>query len=126
MPPPLRRSEQIVSALLLILGLAGIGYFVWNQLQSKSQLINVDEATRFGNVFAVDINRATVDELAILPGIGPKLAREIVDFRTANGPLSRPEDLLNVPGIGPQKLEAIRSFLAPMSEAFFNPLNPER
>lgn len=56
----------------------------------------------------VDVNRATADELAALPGIGPALARRIVDWRGENGTFSRVDDLEKVPGIGPATLERLR------------------
>jgi len=53
----------------------------------------------------VDINKAAEQELAAkLPGVGPVLASRIVEYREANGDFSRPEDLLNVKGIGEVKL----------------------
>ena len=39
-------------------------------------------------------------QLESLPGIGPKLAARIVDYRAANGPFQSPEELMNVSGIG--------------------------
>jgi competence protein ComEA len=56
----------------------------------------------------VDLNRATVDELDLLPGIGPATAQAIVDHRDTNGPFASVDDLEAVRGIGPAKLEAIR------------------
>ncbi len=56
----------------------------------------------------VDLNRATVDELDALPGVGPATAAAIVAFRETHGPFSSVDDLLDVRGIGPAKLEAIR------------------
>lgn len=61
--------------------------------------------------FPIDINSAGPDELAALPGIGDELARRIVDHRNENGPFSRPEELLNVNGIGSGKLEAILDYI---------------
>jgi competence protein ComEA len=55
----------------------------------------------------VSLNTATAGELDTLPGIGPQTARAIVDFREQNGKFSKPEDLLQVPGIGPRKLAAL-------------------
>jgi len=48
----------------------------------------------------VDLNGATATELAQLPGVGPGLAARIVAHRKANGPFRRPEDLLEVKGVG--------------------------
>jgi competence protein ComEA len=55
----------------------------------------------------VSVNSATAEELDALPGIGPKTARAIVEFREKYGKFSSPEDLLQVPGIGPKKLAAL-------------------
>ena len=59
----------------------------------------------------VNINRASVNELDSLPGVGPSTAQAIVDYRSANGPFGSPEDLLNVKGIGPAKFEAMRKLV---------------
>jgi competence protein ComEA len=42
----------------------------------------------------------------ILKGIGVKKAKAIIEFRENNGPFEQPEDLINVPGIGPKTFEA--------------------
>lgn len=56
---------------------------------------------------AVEVNRATVEELASVPGIGPALAERIVAAR----PFTSLDDLTRVSGIGPASLEKIRPFL---------------
>jgi competence ComEA-like helix-hairpin-helix protein len=56
----------------------------------------------------VDINKASVEELDRLPGIGPALAQRIVEFRKQNGSFHKVEDLLNVRGIGPKSFEPLR------------------
>ena len=48
----------------------------------------------------VDLNRATARQLQELPGIGPALAERIVAFRTESGPFAKPEELMEVSGIG--------------------------
>ena len=57
----------------------------------------------------VSINTAGQAELESLPGIGPDLAREIVLDRTRNGPFTSVDQLQRVKGIGPRKLEQLRS-----------------
>ena len=59
----------------------------------------------------LNLNAATADQLAQLPGIGPKTAQSIVDFRKASGPFRRVEDLLAIRGISRRKLEAIRPYV---------------
>lgn len=55
----------------------------------------------------LDLNRATAAELEKLPGIGPVLAKRIVEWRETHGPFQSVQDLLKVPGIGPKTLEGL-------------------
>jgi len=54
----------------------------------------------------VNINTAGVEELATLERVGDKYAQRIVEYREANGPFQKPEDILNVKGIGSKVWEA--------------------
>ncbi|MDR3231804.1 MAG: helix-hairpin-helix domain-containing protein [Synergistaceae bacterium] len=56
----------------------------------------------------IDINRATAEELTALKGIGPVLARNIVEYRSRNGRFRSVDELLRVKGIGDKKLEGFR------------------
>jgi competence ComEA-like helix-hairpin-helix protein len=60
---------------------------------------------------AIDLNRATADELQLLPGVGPALSKRIVEYREAKGDFARIEDIMQVSGIGPKTFEAIRDYL---------------
>jgi len=64
-----------------------------------------------GQPLRISVNLATAEELQKLPGIGPVLARRIVDDRARNGQYARPEDLLRVKGIGPKTLESLKPYL---------------
>jgi comEA protein len=55
-----------------------------------------------------NINTASVEELAKLPGIGPKIAEEIVKFRKEHGDFKSTRDIINVKGVGEKKSEAIQ------------------
>ena len=56
----------------------------------------------------VDLNTATVDELAILPGVGPARGRAIAEDRERRGPFRSVDDVARVKGIGPQVLAGLR------------------
>lgn len=73
--------------------------------QTGQSAISLDAGPR------IHINSASAPELERLPGIGPVLAENIVEHRQKYGPFQRPEDLLEVEGIGPSKLEAIADLI---------------
>ncbi len=56
----------------------------------------------------INLNSATAAQLDTLPGVGPSTAKAIISYRNRKGPFGKVEDLLNVPGIGPAKVAAIR------------------
>ncbi len=59
----------------------------------------------------VNINTATVQELQLLPRVGPALAQRIVDFRTSNGPFKAPEELARVKGIGEKSFARLQPYV---------------
>lgn len=59
----------------------------------------------------LDLNHASAQELDALPGIGPVLARRIVERRERQGAFRHVDELLSVPGIGPRLLERLRPWL---------------
>ena len=60
---------------------------------------------------AVNINTADVSKIEELPGVGPKLAKEIVDYRAEHGFFLLKEDLMKVKGIGQNKFNGIKDFI---------------
>ena len=59
----------------------------------------------------VNINTATEAQIALLPGLGPKLATEVVNYRTNNGGFKTIEDIKKVSGVGDKKFEKIKDFV---------------
>lgn len=58
----------------------------------------------------VNLNTATVEELDALPGVGPAMARRIIELRQKKR-FTKVEDLLHVKGIGKAKLERLRDLV---------------
>lgn len=63
------------------------------------------------DAFPLDLNRASVQELAELPQIGPTRAAAIVDYRERNGFFLTTDEILNVYGIGDGIYEKIRDMI---------------
>lgn len=84
----------------------------WARIRSRG-----DGEARPGDLAAdgpggpVDLNRAGVAELARLPGVGPSLARRIVEERERSGAFDSPDSLRRVYGLGPRKLTALRGLV---------------
>lgn len=80
--------------------------------------VDLDTPARVGDaeaeavVWPLDLNSADTTALDRLPGIGPARARAIVDLRERLGRFRSVDDLIEVRGIGPKTLEAIRPLAA--------------
>jgi competence protein ComEA len=59
----------------------------------------------------IDLNAASEADLDALPGVGPTTARAIVAYREAHGPFHQVDDLTDVQGIGPARLDALRELV---------------
>jgi competence protein ComEA len=59
----------------------------------------------------LNINTASVDQIDLLPGIGPVKAAAIVAYRTQNGPFTSVEELLKVPGITMSIFESLKDLV---------------
>ena len=99
---PLDITHESLAALLLV-WLAAFPFAATAQ-QKESH-----KPTKTPTV-SMDINHASAEDFAKLPGIGPELAHRIVDYRTKHGPFHRVEDLLVIRGIGPKKWKALRPY----------------
>ncbi|MCB0996221.1 MAG: helix-hairpin-helix domain-containing protein [Acidimicrobiales bacterium] len=59
----------------------------------------------------IDLNAADTAALDALPGVGPATATAIISYREEHGTFGSVDELLDVPGIGPAKLEALRDLV---------------
>lgn len=80
--------------------------------EDKTWLISHGETGGGGNNNGkISINKASVSELATLPGIGQALAQRIVEYREKNGGFKSIEEIMNVPGIKEAKFESIKDYI---------------
>ena len=129
-------SEQ--RAVLLLLSTFGLGIVVWwyrasqpppeinpvelatfenflRTVSQDSQHLPSPAPTQSSNAVAptarVDLNAATYKDLVKLPGIGPVMAKRILEFRATNGRFRRLQDLRKVKGIGAKTYEKLTPWL---------------
>jgi competence ComEA-like helix-hairpin-helix protein len=91
-----RRFFIIAAALITAGGLMRI--LGW---QLESPVLVADQGP-------VNINRVSGEELQHLPGIGPVLAKRIIDYRQANGNFTCAQDLDKVKGLGPKVVARLK------------------
>lgn len=72
-------------------------------------IYNVDPSNR--PIKLININKARANELTVLPGIGPVIANNIIQYREANGEFTSIEDIKKVPRIGLVTLEKIKDYI---------------
>lgn len=76
--------------------------------------VAVPEINRMGGITTqglINLNTASQRDLEMLPGIGPATAEKIIAYRDANGPFATIEAIMDVPGIGEGKFEAIKDLI---------------
>ena len=69
----------------------------------------------------VNLNTASQTELEELPGIGPKAAARIIEYRERKGPFKKVEDLMNVQGIGEKSFLRLRPQITIIANAAHSP-----
>jgi len=60
----------------------------------------------------VNLNTASVEQLTTLPGVGPKLAARIVEYRQKSGTFRSTQELINVKGVGEKNFAKIEPWLS--------------
>lgn len=102
-PRPLARATVSI-AMGMVLCIPWMIYVEWRDRQKEANSLS-------SAPFVVDLNLATESELNLLPGVGPKLAKEILRLRDEREKFERVEDLLAVPGIKQTRLDQIRPYV---------------
>lgn len=122
-PKSVSHRTQIALALVLASLVVLLGYR-WIADRFGTRPTDVVATNVSGRV---DLNRANRDELAQVPGIGPRLADRIVLHRDAGGKFQRVDDLEQVAGIGPASLQKLRPWLTVDGEENIEPMRePDR
>lgn len=99
----------------------GVGQYQHDVDQTKLKASLDQTVESCVNLVGVNVNTASKHLLTYVSGLGPTLAQNIVDYRTANGPFHSRKELLKVPRMGTKAFEQCAGFLRiPQAE---NPLD---
>ena len=102
-------GEQIVVGLAPVKGQpAVLGSSVSPGSTASAPTSSASRPAKGGPAQMVNLNTATVQQLDTLPGVGPVMAAAIVAWRQANGKFTSVDQLGEVDGIGPGRLEKLR------------------
>lgn len=85
----------------------GVTVNIGNQLSMGK----ISAAKRLLLNIPIDINRASLNDLMFVPGIGEKTAWRIIHLRESSGRLQKLEDLMKIPGIKEKRLARIKEYL---------------
>ena len=111
----MQRKEQIVILLFILILSISIAVSFHRKLHREVSYLTPEESLK--STYAqqviqekeiVNINNASRYALAKLPGIGPKIAESIIDYRDKNNGFVSKDQLLDVKGIGTKKYNAIK------------------
>ncbi|QEG20750.1 ComEA family DNA-binding protein [Mariniblastus fucicola] len=105
----LRNADQTAFSLAWLVVVLGCGWYL--ATARGIDLIDIDQAQQQSAQFLVEVNSATKYEFECLPGIGPKTATAITQWRDEHGPFESIDALANVPGVSNGLLEKVRPFL---------------
>ncbi len=89
----------------------GVGQYQHDVDQAALRSALDDVVVSCVNAVGVDVNRASVELLTYVSGLGPQLAARIVEYRNAHGAFDNRRELLKVPRLGPRAFEQAAGFL---------------
>lgn len=106
-------QHEPLIAIIFLACLVGMSAYFVQRTYIQNGIVDIDSSAPLSAQFQIDLNTAEIGEIVLLPGVGEKLASQIIEYREEWGGFQSPDSLKNVPGIGERKLESLLPFLLP-------------
>ena len=89
------------------------GAFALTVLLSAVSMVSAQQADKPASApsATINLNTATIEQLEALPGIGPKTAQLILEYRQKSGGFKKVEELMNIKGIGEKSFLKLKPML---------------
>lgn len=99
----MNRTRALATVVLLLLALGALARWRWPGSEAAPSTADAAPAA------VLDLNTATEEELARIPGVGRSLARKLVEARQSRGIFTSWDDVDAVSGVGPARLETLQA-----------------
>ena len=117
----LGRSSRALALLAILSIVLVAGWIIYQRsIRTTSDLTDGQLVENW----TVDLNHATEQELRLIPGLGPKLARAILQRRSELGPFQSLDQLSEVPGIKEQRVRNLARYLKVTNSLNGSQVNP--
>jgi len=102
--------EQKIGLFFVLISVF-VGTILLNREDTKNIEYQKEVLMEYVPEFPVNVNSADSTQLVSIPGIGPKIASEILKLRRKKGKFNKIEDLLEAKGVGISRLEKIKPYI---------------
>ena len=102
---------RVLLMMLAVVAMAALPAAALQKSQAPASKPSAASKGGAAPIAPINLNTATQAQLETLPGIGAKAAQRILEYRQKNGSFKKPEDLMNVKGIGEKAFLKLKPYL---------------
>lgn len=117
----LGRSNRALALLAVLSIILVTGWIIYQRSRPKASDLRDGQLVEN---WSLDLNQATEQELQLIPGLGPKLARAILQRRSELGAFQSLDQLSEVPGIKEQRVRNLARYLKVTNSLNGSQVNP--
>ena len=105
----MKNIKYILILLTAVMLAINLGIFLGRYNSDGSVTALVDRRSDSSGL--IDLNKAKVSQLSMLPGISEAMSRRIIEYRDEHGPFESIYDLLEIPGISYKTMDEIKDYI---------------